>query len=219
MSGANHPRFSNRGVLVTQTESEWLEHRPAPEAQTGGRALPVGPQKVPARRVFTAHRYVGTSAPTSKVGAQAPSAPDSYVKLLLHRPNASASKYLIAMRATADYYGWTKEFEVWTPKPVDLGDDRTYFMDPGRKGHVMHEPGRRHRICRSPVTQGYPKGLTNAFKVSRNCSLLDLAEVAHFTDVDWHWMDSPFGERIFRDHWERIYQAGIPGRRGVAVTA
>ena len=219
MSGAKHPRFSNRGVLVTQTESEWLEHRPAPEAQTGGRALPVGPQKSPVRGVFTAHRYVGTSAPTPKGRGASAASPDSYVKLLLHRPNATASKYLIAMRATADYYGWTKHFEIWTPKPIATDEGYIYCMDPGRKGHVMHEPGRRHRICRSPVRQGYPKGLTNAFRISRNCSLLDLAEVAHLTEADWCWMDSPFGERLSRDHWERIYQAGIPGRRGVAVTA
>ena len=72
MSGANHPRFSNRGVLVTQTESKWLEHSPAPEAQNGVRALPVGPQKVPGGRVTPRHWRTGSKCPTFRSGKEKP---------------------------------------------------------------------------------------------------------------------------------------------------
>ena len=142
-----------------------------------------------------------------------------FIKLLLWRGAGKKDKYLVALRATANYYGWTQEFEEWTPRSIGEAGNYTYCIDPGRKGNLIYASGMRLRICRSPKKQGMPAGLTNQFKVSRNCGLLDIAEIAHFTNVDWHWMDGPFGERIERARWERIYQAGIPGRRGVAVSA
>ena len=143
---------------------------------------------------------------------------DDFVKLLLWRGSGKKDKYLVALRTTANYYGWTKEFESWSPRPIYQSGGYDFCLDPGRKGNLILASGKRIRICRSPKRQGNPKGLTNQFKVSRNCGLLDLAELAHFTESDWHWMDGPYGERIGRDHWERIYQAGIPGRRGVACS-
>ena len=143
---------------------------------------------------------------------------DDFVKLLLWRGSGKKDKYLVALRTTANYYGWTKEFETWTPRTLYESGGYEMCVDPGRKGNLVMASGKRIRICRSPSRQGMPRGLTNQFKVSRNCGLLDLAELAHFTESDWHWMDGPYGERIGRDHWERIYQAGIPGRRGVACS-
>ena len=142
-----------------------------------------------------------------------------FVKLLLWRSQGSKDKYLVALRTTADFYGWTQEFEEWTPRNLWSDDQYSYCVDPGRKGNLMLSSGRRHRVCRSPVKAGYPKGLTNQFKLSRNCGVLDIAEVAHFTQGDWHWMDTAYGERISRDRWERIYQAGIPGQMGVIASA
>ena len=144
--------------------------------------------------------------------------PESYVKLLLHRQGRGGDKYVISLRPTADYYGWPEEFEIWSPKPAYTSNGRNFFIDPGRKHDLRFHAGRRHYICRSPNLSGYPAGKTNAFRVSRNCGLLDLAELAHFTKGEWHWMTSPYGERITRERWERIYQSGIPGRRGVACS-
>lgn len=144
--------------------------------------------------------------------------PGLYVKLILWRGAGLKDKYLVAYRTTADYYGWTQEFEEWSPRVIAEAGNYAYCIDPGRKGNLAMASGKRLRICRSPKKQGMPAGLTNQFKVSRNCSLLDIAEIAHFTKVEWHWMDGPFGERIERERWERIYQAGIPGRRGVACS-
>ena len=141
-----------------------------------------------------------------------------YVKLLLWREKDKRDKYVIALRATAEFYGWTKEFNEWT-LPTAYADDRyEYSYVPVRKPSIHNEAGRRHQICRSPSTAGMPRGLTNQFKVSRNCGLLDLAELANFTEGDWHWMTSPYGERIRRDQWLAIHQKGIPGRRGVACS-
>ena len=128
-----------------------------------------------------------------------------YVKLLLERQQGKQDKWLIALRTTADYYGWTEQFPTWTLRPAPGEPPGSRFsMRPGR-GEMFCERGRRLRICRSRSRDGYPKGMTNAFKVSRNCGLFDLSEVAHFAQGDWHWMSSPRGGRIGRDRWESIY--------------
>ncbi len=132
---------------------------------------------------------------------------EDYVKLLIGQHDQTHRRYLIALRTTADYYGWSEEFEEWRPKAVSISNGVTLGMDPGRRGGLKYAGGRRHRICRSPSTAGNPAGLTNAFRVVGRTSLLDLAEVAHFTKGDWHWMTGPFGERISRSRWEAFYQA------------
>ena len=141
-----------------------------------------------------------------------------YVKLKIGVQPKVGSKYLIALRSTADYYGWSKEFEPWSPKVVEVRGNYTFVKDPGRRGEMFCEAGRRHRICRSPKTAGMPAGFTNQFKVSANCGLSDLAELAHFTTVDWHWLDSPFGERISRERWESLYQADTSRAKGGLVS-
>ena len=142
-----------------------------------------------------------------------------YVKLLLTRQEGKQDKWLIALRTTADYYGWTEQFPVWTPRTVAMQGERRISLDPGRRGRLECEGGRRHRICRSPSKRGFPAGMTNAFKLSANCGLVDIAEVAHFTQSDWYWMTAPNGERISRERWEEIYQVGISRKRGGLVSA
>ena len=133
--------------------------------------------------------------------------PTDYIKLLILRPITGPDRYLSALRATADYYGWTKEFEEWTFQPEVEQGGRRFGRDPGRKGHPQCSSGYRVRICRSPVMNGLPAGFTNAFKVTSNVGLFDLAELAHFTDVDWEWMTDPTGCRISRAQWLDRYAA------------
>ena len=143
---------------------------------------------------------------------------DPYVKLILGLRDKHQSKYLIALRTTADYYGWSEEFEPWSPKVVSQQGRYTLVRDTGRRGGLRHAGGRRHRICRSPRTSGWPTGFTNQFRVSARCELLDLAELAHFTQGDWHWMEGPFGERITRERWEEMYQTGTSRAQGGLVS-
>ena len=131
-----------------------------------------------------------------------------YVKLLLWRPSSGPDRWLIALRTTADYYGWTEEFEEWSPKPIGTSGGYMLCMDPGRKGEMFCEGGVRLRISRSPSTAGNPAGLTNAFKVSNSCTLFDVSEIAALTKVDWHWMSCPRGERKSRKTWLAIHKAG-----------
>ena len=137
-----------------------------------------------------------------------------YVKLLIERPEKGPDRWLIALRATADYYGWTEKFPRWTPKIAYVSGGSAWYMDPGRRGEMFCESGRRHRICRSPSRAGMPRGMTNQFKVSASCRLFDLAEVAALTKVDWYWMSAPNGERLSREHWLSLYEAGPRKGRG-----
>ena len=130
-----------------------------------------------------------------------------YIKLLLDRPAKGQDSWLIALRTTADYYGWTKQFPEWSLKIIATEGKYSFSMDPGRKGEMFCESGRKHRVCRSPSRDGNPAGMTNQFKVSRNTGLLQMAELAHFTEGDWHWMEGPRGERVSKDRWEARYQA------------
>ena len=145
--------------------------------------------------------------------------PTKYVKLLLTREADTQDKWLIALWTTADYYGWTEHFPIWTPKIVRTEGERVFTYDPGRRGRVYCEGGRRHRICRGSDRRGTPAGKTNRFKLSANCGLFDISEVAQFTKGDWYWLDAPNGERITRDRWNEIYQAGTSRKRGGLVSA
>ena len=142
-----------------------------------------------------------------------------YIKLLLHRPERGPDRWLIALRTTADHYGWTEEFEEWAPKPAFVENGISFFYEPGRRGEMFCEGGRRHRICRSPSKGGQPAGFTNQFKVSSSCTLFDMAELANFTKQEWYWMTSPEGERISRIRWASIYEAGTHLQRRGLVSA
>jgi len=143
---------------------------------------------------------------------------DPYVKLVIGLQTVDHRKYLIALRTTADYYGWTEHLETWTPKTVETTGGVRVVRDPGRRANLQFAGGRRHRISRSSSTQGMPAGLTNAFRVSARCGVGDLAELAHFTEGDWEWMEGLHGERIRRDRWEEIYQGSISRVRGGLVS-
>ena len=142
-----------------------------------------------------------------------------YVKLELFRPEGKDSRWLIALRTTADYYGWTDHFPLWSPPSWTGPDGRTLMFDPGRRGKRYKAGGRRLRICRSESRQGWPRGMTNAFKVSRSCTLFELAELGHHTSIDWQWMESFNGQRLSRGHWEDLYYRGFEKRRGGLVSA
>ena len=133
----------------------------------------------------------------------------SYVTLKLGETKSGSAKTLHSLRSTADYYGWLEEFEEWVAKPIENTGKYVMSHDPGRRGHPQCSGGYRIRICQSHVMQGFPAGFTNAFKVSANTGLFDLAELAHFTKGDWHWMSTRTGERVTRADWESRYAARV----------
>ena len=136
--------------------------------------------------------------------------PDDMLKLVLRRQKSGAARYLNAWRATADFYGWTEAFDLWAPPVVSSQGGYNFSYMPQRSGRGHERGGKNIRICRSPSRDGNPKGFTNRFTVSKSCTKFELAEIAHFTNVDWYWMESVTGERLSRDRWEAIYEAGTP---------
>lgn len=131
----------------------------------------------------------------------------AYVTLKLGETKNGSAKTLHALRTTADYYGWTEAFPEWVGKDSFVEGGRTYLQSPSRRGHPQCSSGRRIRISRSPVTNGFPAGFTNAFKVSSNVGLFDLAELAHFTKGEWFWMTAVDYKRVSKEQWADRYAA------------
>ena len=130
---------------------------------------------------------------------------DEHIKLVLWWPEGQTCRYISALRSTANYYGWTKEFELWRPKVLYTSRGFAYSVMPKREGRGHAVGGKRIRISRSPSKCGHPAGLTNQFKVSNSCRTADLAELANFTQGDWHWMEDLSGQRLSKEHWADIY--------------
>ena len=132
---------------------------------------------------------------------------DPYVKLVLGEDNIKNRAYLICLRTTADFYGWSEGLPTWAPKKLAVVGGYSIGHDPGRKGSLKLAAGKRLRISRSSSKAGNPAGFTNAFRVSKQVGVRHLAQLAHVTQGDWFWMQSLFGERVSRDQWAEIYEA------------
>ena len=130
-----------------------------------------------------------------------------YIKLLLFRPGKGGDRYLSALRATADYYGWTKEFEIWSPETLYEEGGYKFVRSPARQGRGLARGGKRIRISRSESRQGNPARLTNQFTISNSMRTIDLAELANFTQGDWHWMEDLSGVKVSKKHWADIYRS------------
>ena len=132
---------------------------------------------------------------------------DDRVRLVLSWPEGQRARTLWTFRATADYYGWSEEFEIWRPKTQFSAGGYDFVRMPCQAGAGIAESGRTLRIGRGPTAHSNPAGLTNQFKVSNCTGKFDLAELAHFTKVEWTWLEDMSGSRILRDHWEHIWQS------------
>lgn len=138
-----------------------------------------------------------------------------FVKLTIYRDDSGRARWVRALRSTADYYGWTEEFEPWIPNGSFEKGGYVMFQRPHRASRNNAAGGKGLRICRLDSANGNPATFTNRFTVSNSCRAIDLAELAHFTKGDWYWMSAPSGNRITRDRWEEIYKAGGRSRSHV----
>ena len=141
-----------------------------------------------------------------------------FVKLVIFRGAQDRVRWVRALRSTADYYGWTEEFEPWFPKPIREENGYQLMYAPAFIGRGTPHGGKRLRICRSDSRSGHPAGLTNQFTVSNSCRTIDIAELANFSKGDWHWMEDLNGVRLSKEHWLRIYHAGGSRRRAGLVS-
>ena len=55
-----------------------------------------------------------------------------------------------------------------------------------------------------------------SFQLSSKLTEFDLVELAHFVEVDWHYLVGPDGRRHPRDWWEAKYMKGPHGSQAAA---
>ena len=125
---------------------------------------------------------------------------DEFVHLAIRRISKGNWVQLMCLKATADFYGWTRVFpSLIDAKSVDYPDG---FMPMPGKLNGRNYRGKKLRICRKKGPHsGNPAGLTNAFRVSNNASRYDLTAIAQAVTVDFGWMSSLYGERVAREEW------------------
>lgn len=111
------------------------------------------------------------------------------------------------LTGTADFFGWGKHFQEWWDFKKSLSTDGYVREMPYRSD--WRTGGKPIRICRSPSKHGHPARVTQTLRISSLLGLRDLAEIAHFAEGDWYWMERPCGARVDRADWEQLY-ASIP---------
>ena len=76
----------------------------------------------------------------------------------------------------------------------------------------------RSLILTRPAPRGWDrKTLQTTFRIGSKTTMLDLAELLHFVQVDWHHAKGPDGSRHVRSWWEGLYQSGDIRRHRAAM--
>ena len=134
-------------------------------------------------------------------------APDKHIKLVLRALPSGQCSAIHVKKSTADFLGWTLHFQTY----ADWVADQIAMGVPMVRQYRAHEP---RKIAGTPLRIGRGKnkrlneaGLTNSFRINSKVSIADLAELASFTEVDWHWMERPNGSRMDRQWWWDKYQS------------
>lgn len=131
--------------------------------------------------------------------------PFEHVSLVVREKPSGILCWVRAKQATVDYMGWGEEFETelrhrTKQSPTGL------VQDPGRIGVGL---GGKPMMIGLSSDHHRPKPQTRwRFRVANGFTLLDCAELGHFTTADWEWMTNPAGKKWTREKWDDIYRAG-----------
>ena len=124
-----------------------------------------------------------------------------FLKLVIDR-TASGAKTVVVQKETAEYFGWDKAFEEWTPQ-TRLRPDGTRVKYAGAfRRHPYFLGGDRLRICRDASTGGNPAGKTHCFRMQGDWSKRHLVQLAVVAGDKFEWMEGPRGQRIRREVWQ-----------------
>lgn len=130
-----------------------------------------------------------------------------HIKLVLRSLPSGQQAVVIVKKATADFLGWTNHFPTYT----EWADQQEAIGVPVNRQYRRHEPralgGKPVRIGRGTNKSRNEAGLTHIFRVGSKVTIRDMAELASFTEVDWHWMERPCGTRMDRQWWWERYLA------------
>ena len=155
---------------------------------------------------MTRGRDLGRTNPTLRVPTLRSSVlykNDDFTQLAIRQLPRGEWVRLIALKATANFYGWAEVFPTWNQARALTNDGTTrrpaYTIRPRRYRGV------RHFICRDlNTTQGFPARLTNCFRVTNNATAQDLVAIAQATQIDYGWMTAKYGERRKKACWDAI---------------
>lgn len=132
--------------------------------------------------------------------------PYEHVSLVISEKPSGRLSWVRAMKATADHFGWAKEFDTEV-EHRSKNSPTGYIQGPSRRGDGTL--GGRKMMIGLSSDHNRPKPQTRfSFRVASSTTLLDCAELAHFTTADWEWMTDPRGKKRTREQWDNIYQAG-----------
>ena len=123
-----------------------------------------------------------------------------FVELAIRRLAKGKWVRLIALERTADFYGWSTVFPLLSDaKRVDYP---TGIRPMPCRPSVSSYRARPVYICRSVTSKhGYPKRLTNRFRVTNNAATIDLAAIAQATQIPFGWMTDKAQNRVSSDRW------------------
>ena len=132
-----------------------------------------------------------------------------HIDLVLRTTPKGEHAVVVVKEATAQFFGWTDHFktqaQVLAEEVASGARQAVYFT--GGPGHSR--PGVALRIGRGTDPTRNEAGLTHTFRITSRVSQADLAELAYFTQGDWHWMERRCRKRMSRDWWLQRY-AAIP---------
>jgi hypothetical protein len=130
-----------------------------------------------------------------------------FCRLLVDRPEGGDDTSLCMVRNNAEALGLTNAFPEWSPRPLDPNRPGVVRLSLYKGGRNGRQGGKRLRLSRSPSKMGWPTGLTHCFRIIGPCSKLKLCKVAAAIEIDWHWMETEWFERLDKECWLKIYDA------------
>ena len=123
-----------------------------------------------------------------------------YVQLNVSTGEFAPLRWFRVRRDVAESYGWTDAYPIAGETPMDPPVERRFLTYNPRRFRP-DVGGRKIKISREPRRNVLTAGKVNQFRISRNCSNSDLAELAYLTKGEWHWMETAHGDLWSREEW------------------
>ncbi len=125
---------------------------------------------------------------------------EEFCELAIRRIQKGNWVRLIALKPTAEFYGWSTVFpNILDAKRVDYPDGLfPWPSSPSARNYKAHPLV----ISRSESSkQGFPVRLTNRFRVTNNAGVMDIATIAQATQIPFSWLTDKNNNRLSQEHW------------------
>jgi len=113
-----------------------------------------------------------------------------------------------------------KHFETYADLVIREAQATTGRVYPSRLAAANRGPhGKQILISRAPSKGAYAPGKAHTIRINSRVNNIDLAELAHFTEAEWHWMEARNGARVDRQQWLDVYAGKGTIPRGAVAAA